>query len=129
MSPYRVLYAFLLLERGEQKKAAAALLDEAARLAEADIRDGIEVSYPRQELAAIEALRGRTDAAMKWLEEAYRTGWRGSRETARDPLLASLRGDSRFTTLLNRMKEDVSRMRTRIDVEANPQMPPVSALR
>jgi hypothetical protein len=50
-------------------------------------------------LAAAWAQLGDRDAAFRWLEKAAATGFRCQPWFVRDPLLAPLRGDTRFEAL------------------------------
>jgi hypothetical protein len=65
------------------------------------------------EAAAALALVGDADAAFAEFQRAYDAGWRDYGIAAIDPMLAALRGDSRFGALLGRAKEDVAAQRER----------------
>jgi serine/threonine protein kinase/TolB-like protein/Tfp pilus assembly protein PilF len=54
-------------------------------------------------VAVASAWCGRTDAAFKWLEQAFEQRESDVTEIKYDPLLISLRGDSRFKALLRKM--------------------------
>ena len=56
------------------------------------------------QIASIYAWRGETDQAFAWLDRAYAQHDGGLVSVKTDPLLASLRGDPRYTALLRRMK-------------------------
>jgi adenylate cyclase len=61
------------------------------------------------EMVAVHAWRGETDAAFAWMDRSYRRGGvPGSRMPliTVDPLLRSLRGDPRFAAMLTKLKLD-----------------------
>jgi tetratricopeptide (TPR) repeat protein len=120
---FRTLYGYLLLKQGDSPRAQQ-LLDESLAAAQRSLRDGSQLPELRMEIATIHALRGNKPEALKWLEEAYRAGWRLYRETDRDPLLTGLHDEPAFRALLRRMEGDVAEMRRRINVNDNPAMPP-----
>jgi hypothetical protein len=62
-------------------------------------------------LAAAHAAQGETEQALEWLEQAVDRGWPYELTTVNDPLLASLRGDARFQTLVDRMRARNAEMR------------------
>jgi serine/threonine protein kinase/tetratricopeptide (TPR) repeat protein len=104
--------AFFLTHAGNGAEAKK-LLDEALatdrRLAEEGSEDW-SVSY---DAACVHALRGEKGEAFRWLDKAIETGWRGWPLGTRDPLLDSLRSDSRFQKLETRLETLVSQMRRR----------------
>jgi TolB-like protein len=120
---FRTLYGFLLMKQGDSPQAQQ-LLDKSLAAAQRNLRDGSEVPELRMEIAAIHTLRGNKAEALKWIEEAYRSGWRLYREADRDPLLADLRNEPAFRDFVKRMEHDVAEMRRRIDVNDNPRLPP-----
>ena len=63
------------------------------------------------ELAAINAIEGRTDEALDWLERGYRAGWKDARFLGLDPFFASLRREPRYLALTAGMMQDVAEMR------------------
>ena len=75
-------------------------LDESVALDEARLSSGDEGPMPRYDLAAVHALHGDADGALRWLRDAVGVGWWYPDIARRDPLLASLRGDARFTQML-----------------------------
>ena len=56
------------------------------------------------QIAEVYAWRGEKDRAFDWLERAYRQHDGGLTGLVRDPFLASLRGDPRYTALLKKMQ-------------------------
>ena len=123
---FRTMYGSLLAQRHDP--AAAMLLDAALTSAQQELRNGNEDPGVRMEIAAIYALREDRSHALEWMNAAYDGGWRWYRETARDPMLASLKDDPQFQAILGKMKADVAMMRNRIDVTANPTMPSPEAV-
>lgn len=55
------------------------------------------------EIAEVFAWRGEKDKAFEWLERAYQRRDGGLVQLKSDPLLDSLRGDSRYRVLLRKM--------------------------
>jgi hypothetical protein len=109
----RLRYAYALGKRGESAKAAA-LIAEAERIARERIDAGNQTPGLRVELAAAAALRKDTNAALDWLERAFKGGYRNYGFLERDPiLLAQLRTDARFRDVLERMRRDVEAQRAR----------------
>jgi tetratricopeptide (TPR) repeat protein len=109
----RLRYAYALGKRGESAKAAA-LIAEAERIARERIDAGNLTPGLRVELAAAAALRKDTNAALDWLERAFKGGYRNYGFLERDPiLLAQLRTDARFHDVLERMRRDVEAQRAR----------------
>ena len=74
---------------------------------------GAEGFAAPMELAAINAIEGRTDAALEWLERGYRAGWKDARLLGLDPFFASLRREPRYLALTAGMRQDVAEMRKR----------------
>jgi hypothetical protein len=83
------------------------------RRARKTIQEGNEAFYPRVELAAIYSVRGNTPKALEWLKLAYSTGARDYRGLEMDPFFEKLRADSHFKQIIQRMANDVARMRER----------------
>ena len=55
------------------------------------------------QIAAVYAFRGEIDLAFQWLDRAYNDRDTGILEMKVDPLLKSLRGDSRYAALLQKL--------------------------
>jgi tetratricopeptide (TPR) repeat protein len=108
----RLKYAHVLLRRGDNRTAKR-MFEEAEKSARKTIQEGNEAFYPRFELAGIYTVRGNTPKALQWLELAYSTGARDYRSLEMDPLFEKLRADSRFKQIVQRMANDVARMRER----------------
>ena len=122
----RTLYAYQLLKRGETARASA-LLEESLAAARKALDAGSDGSEWPLEIAAIHAVRGERDEAVRWVEAAYRAGDRFFRELRRDPFMASLRADPGFTRIVQQMETDVAAIRKRVDVNDNPPLPPLPA--
>ena len=68
--------------------------------------DELDIKYAEEaaeQIGEVHAWRGEKDQAFEWLERAYRQRDGGLATIKYDPLLASLRSDVRFTTLLKKM--------------------------
>jgi protein kinase/serine/threonine-protein kinase len=119
---FRSLHAYLLLQRGD-KQMAMTLLDEALRAAQKELDEGSELPAVSMEIAAIHALRGERDEAIRWFNAAYLAGWRQFREVDNDPFFSGIRKDPEFVRIRRKMEEDVAVMRGRVDVNKNPELP------
>jgi tetratricopeptide (TPR) repeat protein len=108
----RLKYAHVLLRRGDTQTTKR-MFEEAEKRARKTIQEGNEAFYPRVELAAIYTIRGNTPKALEWLELAYSAGARDYRNLEMDPFFEKLRADPRFKQIVQRMANDVARMRER----------------
>ncbi len=85
----------------EQDRAAAeAALGRSVALDMARLDQGDEGHMPRSDLAAVHAIRGDADQAVRWLEEAVAAGWWYPDLARRDPLLRNIHDDERFQRLM-----------------------------
>ena len=121
---FRSLHAYALWQRGEQA-AATALFDAALQSAHTELDQGSELPEVRLEIAAVHALRGNRNEALRWFETAYRAGARLFRELDHDPFFAGVRGDPEFGRIRRQMEQEVIATRKRVDLEANPPLPPM----
>ena len=117
---FRLKYAYLSLLNGDRAKAMLTL-QEREKNARGKIDEGSEAYFPRIELAAVYSLRGDEREAIHWLDLAYATGERDYRALEIDPFFEKLRSDSRFKEIVQRMANDVARMRQR----AKEQLPEI----
>jgi TolB-like protein/tRNA A-37 threonylcarbamoyl transferase component Bud32 len=108
----RSLYALTLHRQGDTRRAAE-LWREAAESAQRRLAAGVEGSGAPMELAAIDAIEGRTGGALDWLERGYRAGWKDARLLGLDPFFASVRREPRYLALTAAMRQDVADMRRR----------------
>jgi protein kinase/serine/threonine-protein kinase len=106
----RVRLGYALWETGERERAAQ-LFEAFERFANEQIEKGNEYAMLPYSLAAAHAAQGETEQALEWLEQAVDRGWPYELTTVNDPLLASLRGDARFQTLVDRMRARNAEMR------------------
>jgi hypothetical protein len=110
---HRLKYAHVLRKRGESAKAAA-LVDEAERIARAALDPQPDATELRIELAAVAAFRQDTPAALEWLQRAYDGGYRNFSFLERDPILQrQMSTDPRFLAFMDRMRSDVAAQRDR----------------
>jgi non-specific serine/threonine protein kinase len=107
----RMRYAYVVTRRGDTSRAAA-LRDEAERVARERIAQGATSPVLYVEVAAAAALRGDHQAAFDWLSRAHDAGYRDHGWLERDPILAPLAG-ARFEEILTRMRNDVAAQRER----------------
>jgi hypothetical protein len=74
---------------------------------------GNQAPVLRVELAAAAALRKDADEALTWVERAFDAGVLQYALLERDPILAPLRKDPRFTDVLSRMRREGEAQRAR----------------
>ena len=108
----RSLYALTLHRQGDVRRAAE-LWRESTAAAQRSLDAGTEGSVAPMELAAINAIEGRTAEALDWLERGYRAGWRDARFLGIDPFFASVRREPRYLAVTAAMRQDVADMRRR----------------
>ena len=116
----RSLLALTVHRRGGQR-AATELWRQAAAAATRNIDAGAEGPNAPMELAAIDAIEGRTTSALDWLERGYRAGWKDWRLVELDPFFESLRQQPRYRATLSSMKQDVRQMHASA-AEAHPDL-------
>jgi TolB-like protein/Flp pilus assembly protein TadD len=80
------------------------------RLEQGDESNDIGVS-----MAAISAVQGNKEEALRWLEKAVDAGWRDYRYISRNPLLENIRDDERFKRIIDDTKAKVAEMRRRVE--------------
>lgn len=109
----RMRYAYALAKRGDMARAAA-LIDEAERIARQKMDAGNAIPALRVEIAAAAALRKDTNDPLEWLERAVDAGYRDYDFIDRDPIFrAQLGTDTRLAQLVDRMRRDVEGQRGR----------------
>lgn len=97
--------------KDEAKKLFQENLDRLhKRLEEGDESNGIGVS-----MAAIYAVQGKKEEALKWLQRAVDAGWRYYNYASRYPLLENIREDERFKRIIDETKAKVAEMRRRVE--------------
>jgi serine/threonine protein kinase len=110
---HRLKYAYLLRKRGDAARAAA-LVDEADRVAHALADRQPDTTELRVELAAVSAMRQDTTEALEWLRRAYDGGYRDYDFLERDPIFRQQMGaDARFIEFIDRMRRDIATQRER----------------
>jgi hypothetical protein len=107
----RMRYAYALGKRGDAR--AAGLAAQAEKIARAKLDAGNQTPALRVELAAAAVLRKDADEALTWVERAFDAGFLRYALLERDPILAPLRGNPRFTDLLGRMRREGEAQRAR----------------
>jgi len=108
----RLRYAYALAKRGESAKAAT-ILAEAERIARERVDAGNQMPALRIELAAAAVLHKDRQAALDWLERAFDAGYPEYGQIERDPILAELRSEPRYRSVIERMRKKVEAQRTR----------------
>jgi serine/threonine protein kinase/Tfp pilus assembly protein PilF len=80
------------------------------RLEQGDESHGVRIS-----MAAIYAVQGNKDEALKWLEKAVDAGWCDYNYASRYPLFENIRDDERFKQIIDGMNAKVAEMRQRVE--------------
>lgn len=89
-------------------------LDRVAAVMRERLDSGAEDYGTRFQLAAVAALRGNPDDAVRWLDEAYRAGFRNAPEVEFSPMFNGLRGHPNYDRVMARINADVAAMRDRV---------------
>ncbi len=108
-----VTVGFALLSVGRPEEAERWLAISLRQLRER-LDQGADDGYTRVELAAVEAIQGRSEEAVHLLESAYDAGYRFYREVEIDPIYDPVRGAPGFEEVMARMRADVEGMRRRV---------------
>jgi TolB-like protein len=66
-------------------------------------------------MAAVYAVQGNKDEALRWLQKAVDAGWRYYRYLSRYPLLENIRDDERFKRIIDETIAKVAEMRRRVE--------------
>jgi len=98
-----------------KKDEAKKLFQENLNLAQKRLEDGDESTDVRYSLAAIYAVQGNRDEALRWLGKAVEAGERDYRFASRYPLFENIRDDERFKRIIDDMKATTAKMRRRVE--------------
>jgi serine/threonine protein kinase len=79
------------------------------------LEQGDESSDIRVSIAAIYAVQGNKEEALRWLEKAADAGWNDYNYASRYPLFENIRDDERFRRIMDDAKARVAEMRRRVD--------------
>jgi len=79
------------------------------------LEQGDEGNDTRLSMAAIYAVQGDKEEALKWLQKAIDAGWRDYRYISRYPLLENIRDDERFKRSIDDLKAKIAEMRRRVE--------------
>jgi hypothetical protein len=104
-----------LWKLGERTEAER-LLSESERICQEKVAAGDQRYGLREVMAMVHALRGNSDEALRWLEQAIEEGWRWYDVVASDPVWENLRGEPRFQQSMAAVEAEVESMRRRIRV-------------
>jgi TolB-like protein len=108
----RTRFAILKKKAGEAAEATR-LADEAAAVARRQLDAGSQSPTLMIEVAAIQMVKNDSNAALDWLEQAYKKGFREYGYLERDAVFTPLAETPRFRQLLQQMQRDVAAMRQR----------------
>ncbi|TRZ88925.1 tetratricopeptide repeat protein [bacterium] len=79
------------------------------------LEQGDEGNYIGFSMAAIYAVQGNKEEALRWLQKAVDAGYRYYRDISRYPLLENIRDDARFKRIIDETKAKVAEMRQRVE--------------
>jgi Flp pilus assembly protein TadD len=99
----------------DQQDEARNMFSQSLELAHEDLEEGNEFFVIPYHIAAIHAIQGNKEKALKWLEKAVKAGFRNVRLCQGDPILESLHQDYRFKEMMAQLKEMVDEMRKRVE--------------
>jgi len=97
-----------------RKDEAKKLFQENLDWLQKRLEQGDESNDIGSSMAAIYAVQGNKEEALKWLQKAVDTGWRFYQYALRYPLFENIRNDDRFKRIVNEMKAKVAEMRRRV---------------
>jgi len=103
------------LWKTDQQDEAQKMFSQSLELAQERREQGDEFFGIRYNIAAIHAIQGNKEEALKWMTKAIDAGFRQFRISQRDPILENLHQDTQFKQLMAQLKEMVDEMRKRIE--------------
>ena len=108
---HKTALAYVLLQKWD-KGWAATLLDEVIDQQLKRIDEGGDVwSFTRWQLAQAYSVKGDTESALKWLEDAVEKGWTQYQWLEIDPRFDAIREEPRFREQIERIKAVIARER------------------
>jgi class 3 adenylate cyclase/TolB-like protein/lipoprotein NlpI len=108
-----VAYSYLLIENGN-RKLADSILNEVILVKTRAINQGYEDYYLPLDLATIYAVKNQPAESMKYLELAYKRGWRDHFFTEHNPAFKSFRGDERYKKILQQIQSNLEELKTQL---------------
>lgn len=99
--------------KGGDPERGRALLAAAEMASVRSLAAGATWGGIHHDLALVHAARGETEAALHWLEQAYRVGWRLADQIRTEPGLRPLRTEERFRRVAAAAERDVAEQRAR----------------
>jgi len=110
------LLGHLLQQRGERVEAERMLSNSLRLDGEEQIEAEGRAAPPRQlhDIAAVYAIRGRTEEAYRWLQKAIDSGWRYYDFTSKDPVWSVFSREPRFQQMMAEGKAQVDVIRQRV---------------
>ena len=111
----RLMLAHLLQRVGDQQSATT-LIDEFEHATLVILETGHEAWFFRWSMAFVEALRGNTEEALDWYEQAVEAGRRRYEWDEQEPGFVSLRDQPRFQAALEKQRRQRKAMHARVAV-------------
>ncbi len=112
MQPIELGYIYW---KAGRKEEARELFRTGAHRLQKRLEQGDEGGSIRVSMAAIYAVQGNKEEALRWLEEAFDAGWWEYNFASRDPLLENIRDDERFKRIISDTRAKVAEMRRRVE--------------
>ncbi len=91
------------------------MFSQSLKIAQESIEQGDEFFWIRYYIAAIHAIQGNKEEALKWMKKAIDAGFRAFRISQTDPILENLHQDTQFKQMMAQLKEMVNEMRKRVE--------------
>jgi serine/threonine protein kinase/tetratricopeptide (TPR) repeat protein len=113
---YEIELGYIYWKAG-RKGEARKLFQRGLDLLQKRLEQGDESYDIRVFMAAIYAVQGNKEEALRWLEKAIDAGWCEYNYASRYPLLENIRDDARFKQIIERTKAKVDEMRRRVEKE------------
>jgi TolB-like protein/tetratricopeptide (TPR) repeat protein len=106
---------YLLLRMGEQTEGDS-LLSEAFERLNRKLERGLQRGWTIYLLAAVQAVRGNTEEAYRWLQQMADEGyWLSYNYHLQHPLLESLQDDDRFQSMLSNVRSRIEAMQKQLE--------------
>ncbi len=75
-----------------------------------EIKKGTQDDEQRIGLAAISAIQGKKEEALKWLQKAIDVKWLDYGMVEKSPWFENIKPDPRFRQMMNRVKNEIAKM-------------------
>ncbi len=111
---YEAALGLIALKAGK-KAEAKQFFDRSLQMNRKAIDSGNELYHYRYNIAAVQAVQGNKEEALRWLQQAVNAGWRLYRIAQIDPFFESLRSEGEFQQLMSKVKVMVDEERRKVE--------------